>query len=42
MRSTSARRELVQVVAFAAAGLSLALAVAFAPWYSMALDAVTH
>jgi hypothetical protein len=33
MRSTSARRELVFVLALAAAGLALVLAVAFTPWY---------
>ena len=36
MRSTSARRELVFVLALAAAGLALVLAVAFTPWYPSA------
>jgi hypothetical protein len=39
MRSSSARRELVFVTLFAVAGLALALAVAFVPWYS---GAVVH
>ena len=40
MRSTSARRELVFVLALAAAGLAVVLAVAFTPWYPAADAAV--
>ena len=40
MRSTSARRELVFVLALAAAGLAVVLAVAFTPWYPVSDVAV--
>ncbi|MCU7729940.1 hypothetical protein ODJ79_40015 [Actinoplanes sp. KI2] len=36
MRSTPARRELAFVLAVAAAGLAVVLAVVFAPWYPVA------
>ena len=39
MRSTSTRRELGFVLLVAVTGLALVLAVAFAPWYSVGIDA---